>query len=31
MEPGMNMEEEHEHGEEEEAILIGFLEVMPKA
>ena len=31
MEPGMNMEEEHGHGEEEEAILIGFLEVMPRA
>ena len=29
MEPGMDMEEEHE--EEEKAILIGFLEVMPKA
>ena len=28
MEPGMDMEEEHE--EEEKAILIGFLEVMPK-
>ena len=29
MKPGMEMEEEHE--EEEKAILIGFLEVMPKA
>ena len=31
MEPGMDMEEEHGHEEEEKAILIGFLEVMPKA
>ena len=31
MEPGMDMEEEHGHEEEEKAILIGFLEVIPKA
>ena len=31
MEPGMDMEEEHGHEEEEKATLIGFLEVMPKA